>query len=135
MSAQNVEIARRGYEAFNRGGVEAILDYMHRDIEWRMWEQFTREARVFHGHGGVREVLGIFYENFDDFRVEPLELIDAGEQVVVPLKLHGRAKGTGEPNTFELVQVWTVEGAKAIRLDVYADRGEALRATGVESGG
>jgi ketosteroid isomerase-like protein len=52
MSADKVEVARRGYEAYDRGGVDAVLELMHPAIEWRMWEQFAREQRTFHGHDG-----------------------------------------------------------------------------------
>ena len=34
MSNFAVEFARRGYEAFNERGVEAILDFLEPEIEW-----------------------------------------------------------------------------------------------------
>lgn len=131
MSEENIDIARRAYAAFNLAGIEGILDSLDPDIEWRTWERFVREPRVYRGHAGVREVLRIFTENFDDFSAEPLEFIDAGERVVVPVKLSGRAKGTGESASFELVHVWTVNGRRAGRLDVYSSKAEALEAVGM----
>jgi len=126
----NAEIARRAYEAFNRGGVDAILEFLDPDIEWRMWERFTRRARVYHGHEGVRKVLAMFEENLDDFVADPHEFIEAGGSVVVPVRLYGHAKGTGEPQSFELVQVWANRDGKAYRLDVYSELSEALEALG-----
>src|SRR4051812_40507447 len=96
VSTESVEIARQGYHAFNRGGIEAILEFLDPEIEWHMWEEFSRTPRVYRGHDGVREVLALFFENYDDFRAEPLEFIDGGEDVVVPVRLGGRAKGSGE---------------------------------------
>jgi ketosteroid isomerase-like protein len=133
VSTENVDLARRAYQAFNGGGVEAILRFLDPEIEWRMWERWAREARVFKGHQGAREALLIFTENFDEFGAEPHEFIDAGEHVVVPARLHGRAKGTGEEASFELVHVWTLRGDRASRLDVYASREEALRAVGLST--
>jgi uncharacterized protein len=130
VSAENVEITQQAYEAFNRGGVDAILDFLSEDIEWHMWEQFARGQRVFRGHDGVREVLGIFTENYDDFRAEPEEFLDAGDTVLVPVRLIGRVRGTGDEERFDLVQVWSARDGLAYRLDVYTDRTEALRATG-----
>jgi ketosteroid isomerase-like protein len=129
----NVEIARRAYAAFSHKGVEGILAFLDPEIEWRMWERFARGPRVFHGHQGVREVLSIFAENYDDFTVEPLEFIDAGESVVVPVRLSGRAKGSGEQMSFELVQVWTARDDRASQLDVYDSREQALSAVGLGS--
>ena len=130
----NVDIARRAYEAFNGGGVDAILAFLDPEIEWRMFESFARDPRVYQGHEGVREVLSLFEENFDAFQAEPHEFIDAGDRIVVPVRLHGRAKGTGEEASFELVHVWTTsDEQRASQLDVYASREEALRAVGLST--
>jgi ketosteroid isomerase-like protein len=131
MSEERIEVARRAYVAFNSGGVDAILEYLDPEIEWRMWEQFSREPKVFHGHAGVREVLSLFEENYDDFSADPSEYIEAEDAVIVPVQLRGRAKGTGEQATFELVHVWSGPTPRPIRLDVYSSLEEALKATGV----
>jgi ketosteroid isomerase-like protein len=131
MSEERAEVARRAYVAFNSGGVEAILEFLDPDIEWRMWEQFSREPRVFHGHEGVREVLSMFQENYDDFSAQPREFIPAESAVVVPVSLRGRAKGTGEEASFELVHVWSGPTPRPVRLDVYASVEEALKGAGL----
>lgn len=135
MSERNLQIARRAYEAFNLDGVDAILEFLDPQIEWRTWERFGRGPRVYHGHEGVRQVMqSIFYDNFDDFSVEPLEFIDAGVAVVVLVELSGKAKGTGEETRFELAQVWTSRGELAARLDVYSSREAALAALEADPG-
>jgi ketosteroid isomerase-like protein len=133
VSAETVDIARRAYEAFNGGGVEAILDFLDPEIEWRMFERFARDPRVYQGHAGVREVLGLFEENFDAFGAAPHEFIDADDRIVVPVRLYGSAKGTGEETSFELVHVWTARDGRASKLDVYSTREEALRAVGLST--
>jgi hypothetical protein len=131
MSERNVQIARQAYEAWGRDGIDGILEYLDPEIEWRTWERFARGPRVYKGHEGVRQLLqSIFLDNFDDFAVEPREFIDAGEAVVVPVRLRGKAKGTGEEESFDLVQVWTERDGKALRLDVYDSKEEALSALG-----
>jgi ketosteroid isomerase-like protein len=131
MGAEEVGLARMAYAAFNRGDVEGALQRMDPEIEWRMSDLFSRGARVFHGHDGVREVLALFNESLDDFRAEPLEVLDAGEAVVAPVTVSGRLRGSGEPVSYELVQVWTMRGQRAIRLDVYRDLDEAWAALGM----
>jgi ketosteroid isomerase-like protein len=131
MTGERKEAARRAYEAFNRGGIDAILEFCDPDIEWRMWETFSRDERVYRGHEGVREVLGVFVENFDDFQAAPHEFIERGDRVIVPVRLHGKAKGSGEEASFEVVQVWTGPGDGrmiAKRLDVYTSKEDAMRA-------
>jgi ketosteroid isomerase-like protein len=56
---------------------------------------------------------------------------DAGDHVVMFLKLSGRGKGSGVPVTLEAAGVWTVKDGKAIRLVGYLDRREALEAVGL----
>jgi uncharacterized protein len=133
VSDENVEIARNAYAVFGSGDFEAAMDFLDPEIEWHMWEAFARESRVFRGHDGVRHVLALFQENIDDFRVEPHEFIDAGKHIIVPVSFHGRAKGTQQALSYELVQVWTVRDRKAVRLDVYSSKDEAFEAVGLPS--
>lgn len=123
-------IARDAYAAFARGGIEAILEFAHPEIEWHMWEHFAGKPTVFRGHDGVRKVQSIFDDNIDDFWVEPLEFIEVGDHVLVPVRLHGKGKGTDQPVEFELVHVWTARDGKAIRLDAHGTKEEALRFIG-----
>ena len=119
-------MARRAYAAFNHTGVEGILGYLDPEIEWRMWEEFARGSRSFHGHEGVREVLSIFTENYDEFSADPTDFIDCGDSVVVAVRLTGVAKGSGEAQHFDLFHLWKVRDGLAVCLDVYGTRDEAL---------
>jgi ketosteroid isomerase-like protein len=130
--ADNAEIARRGYEAFTRAGVEGILEFLDPQIEWRAWSRFSREPNVVTGHDGVRKLFAVYEENFDDLRAEPLEFIPAEDgAIVVPFRLSGREKGTGKPMRVELVHVWWTSAGIATRLEVYESRREAFRAVGL----
>ncbi len=123
MAIDNVEIARRGYGAFREGGVEAILPFLDPEIEWHMSAAFTGTARVYRGHDGVREVFRFFDERIDGLGADPHEFIEAGDHVIVPVRMHGRLRETGEPVAYELVQVWTGRGGRAIKLVTYPDTG------------
>ena len=126
MAEGDAELARQAYAAFNRGDLPGALSRLHPEIEWHMSLQFARGARVYRGHDGVREVFSTFAENFDDFRTEPLEVVDTGERLVVPVRMTGRQRGSGDPVEFELVQVWTTRDQLAVRLDVFASMEDAM---------
>jgi hypothetical protein len=49
MSEENVEIARRGYEAFQRDGLDGLMPFLDEEIEWRNPED-SPIAGVWHGH-------------------------------------------------------------------------------------
>src|SRR5581483_9027847 len=119
------------YAAFNRGDVDGALQHLDPAIEWRMSDVFSRGTRVFHGHEGVRQVLALFDETLENFRAEPLEVLDAREAVVAPVTISGRLRGSGEPVSYHLVQVWTMRDGRAVRLDVYRDLEEAWAALGM----
>jgi ketosteroid isomerase-like protein len=126
MGTDNVEIVRRGYKAFEERGVEGILQFLDPQIEWRMSAAFTGTPRIYRGHDGVREVFRFFNELIEGLGADPHEFIDAGDQVIVPLRMHGRLRESGEPVAYELVQVWTGRDGKAIRLVTYPDRETAM---------
>jgi uncharacterized protein len=126
MAIDNVEIVRCGYRAFEEGGVEAILQFIDPAIEWHMSAAFTRTPRVYRGHDGVREVFRFFSERIDDLGAEPHEFIEAGDRVIVPVRMFGRLRETGEPVAYELVQVWLGRDGKAIQLNTYPDRETAV---------
>jgi ketosteroid isomerase-like protein len=134
MAIDNAEIVRRGYRAFQEGGVEAILQFVDPEIEWHMSAAFTHEPRVFQGHDGVREVFRFFNERIEDLAADPHEFIEAGERVVVPVRMHGRLRDTGEPVSYELVQVWLGRDGRAVRLDTYPDRETAALAAESRAG-
>ena len=129
MDVENVEIVRRGYRAFGERGVEAILEFLDPEIEWHMSAVFAHPPRVFRGHDGVRDVFRFFDELLDDLGVDPHEFIEAGDQVIVPVRMHGRLRESGEPVAYELVQVWLGRDGKAIRLVTYPDREAAIADT------
>jgi uncharacterized protein len=126
MAIDNVEIVRRGYRAFREGGVEAILEFLDPAIEWHMSAAFTHAPHTYYGHDGVREVFRFFNERIDELGADPHEFIEAGDRVIVPLRMHGRLRETGEPVAYELVQVWTGRDGKAIKLVTYPDTETAV---------
>jgi ketosteroid isomerase-like protein len=132
VTSDNVVIAKAAYAAYARGGVEAILEFADPKIEWEMTELFAGKPTTFRGHDGVRKVIKIFEENIDDFAIEPLEFIEAGDNVVVSVRLHGTGKGTDHPVEFRIAHVWTTVNGLAIRFHSYLTKEDALAVLGVD---
>lgn len=131
MADENVETIRRGFEAYNRDGVEALLAFLDPEFEAVTAPELTVEPDTYRGHEGIRRYFESFYEVMEDIRFEPQELIDAGDQVVVLVRLRARGKDTGIEAEQSLFQVWTVRDGRAVRLETFAERSEALRAAGL----
>jgi hypothetical protein len=67
MSQENVEVVRRGHEAFRDSGEEAIFEYLHGDIDVTPVEELPG-AETFHGHDGFRRFFQTMRDAFGDFR-------------------------------------------------------------------
>ena len=64
----------------------------------------------------------------EGMQVEPLELIELGDQVVMPFRLTGRAKETGLPIDFRYTQLFTMRNGRFAHARMYASRERALAA-------
>ena len=66
-----------------------------------------------------------------DWRLDVLDLVDAGDEVVAVLHQSGTSKTTGLQVDMDFAQLWTVENGKQTYMRMYADPEEALRAAGL----
>jgi ketosteroid isomerase-like protein len=65
--------------------------------------------------------------------VEPEELIDLGDRIVLLAATLGRAQASGVPVMTKLATVWVLQHGKVIRLQAYWNHAEALEAVGLGS--
>jgi ketosteroid isomerase-like protein len=131
MSRENVESVQQGFEALRRDGVEAVLELVDPEFEMATPPELTLEPSTYRGHAGLRRYFETFYEVMDEVRFEPEEFIDAGDRVVVPVRLVVRGRGTGIETDQRLVIVWTLREGKLVRLHAYRTKAEALAAVGL----
>jgi ketosteroid isomerase-like protein len=126
MSEQNVEVARRSTEAFNRRDAEAIVGMCHADSEWLPFRAQV-EGGVYCGHEGIRQFVVDMEEDWSEFQVEPVEVIDLGERVLLIGRVHALARGSGV--TVENVAGFLMDfrDGKIARLVSYSDPEEARR--------
>jgi membrane protein DedA with SNARE-associated domain/ketosteroid isomerase-like protein len=127
--SRTAELIKAGYEAFNRGGPSAVVEYLDADVEWQTRSGVPEEG-TYKGHDEVRKYLQSLLELFEDVRVELEGCIDAGDRVVAFVRYCGRGKGSEAEVAMREAHVWHVRGDKAIRREVYVDRAAALEAVG-----
>jgi ketosteroid isomerase-like protein len=133
MSQENVEIVRRAYEALTGGRLDDWFEFLDPEIEWRGPREFPDLAEPHFGHEGVARYGAKLNEALDDYRMTPEEFIDAGEdQVLVFSREGGRGRGSGaEVETNPTAHLWTLRDGKAIRMQSYWERSDALEAVGL----
>jgi ketosteroid isomerase-like protein len=123
MSAANVQLARRGYEAAARGDLEALRDFLDPEVRWhggdpsapeacRNREQAIEFMRRAQGRRGIGELV---------------DVIDAGDQVVVIM----RSKPEGAEPAALSANLTTFRDGKAVEMVHFPDPEDALAAAGV----
>ncbi len=121
MSEENVETARRGYEAIARGDFAAIADVLAPEVTWHGGDRKARDAcrnrdqvleflRQAHRRGPIGELI---------------DVIDVGEQVVVVLRQ--QPEGGGEPEL--RANLTTFRDGKVTEMVAFDSPAAALAAT------
>ena len=130
MSQQNVEIVRQIFEAFNSEDIEPVLALTHTDFELEVPPALSAEPDIYRGHDGMRRYWESFQDAMDEIRLQPERLCDAGEEVVVAMRVTAKGRRTAIAVEQRTVGVWTICAGKVIRVRAYASLSEALEAAG-----
>ena len=130
MSEENVELYRRGIEAFNRRDLEAFLALADPDVVG-ISRVLAIEGGSYRGHDGTREwwrdLLGVF----PAFRIEVVWVRDAGDLTVSELRNSAHGEGRAAPLEDFVWQVSEWRGGRVVRWQMYESEQDALEAAGL----
>ena len=129
MSELNVELYRRGIDAFNRRDLDAFLALAHPDVVG-ISRVLAIEGQSYRGHDGTREwwkdLLGVF----PDFMIEVAWVRDTGNLTVSELR--NSTGGEGSAALEELVwQVSEWRDGRVVQWQIYERERDALEAAGL----
>jgi hypothetical protein len=130
---QMIDALRGAYAAFNRGDMDAAMEPLDAQIEWTEPAEFPGGG-TYHGHAEVKRYLNQSRHAWAEARSEPEQFIPARDRIVVLVHARVRAKGSSEWKDVRLADVYTIHNGKATQMRAFADRKDALRWVGVESG-
>src|SRR5437588_12850277 len=130
MTQENVELLEAVYVAFN-ASKQIDLELLTPDVEFMQPE--IGQSTYFGREGVARGVQELF-DVFEEVEAVPEKFFDAGAQVVVFVRLTGRARGSGVPVEFPLAHVFRFRGELVDQWHAYPDRQEALKAVGLKDG-
>jgi ketosteroid isomerase-like protein len=130
VASENVELVRRGYEAFNRGDVDGMLALLDPEIEW-----ITPPRNMFTGtYRGTDEVRGLLRDQrevFEEIAMEPYELFEKGDAVVAFVRQRATGRTSGAEVEIVVGHLWTVRDGRAVRFEGFPEREKALEAAGL----
>jgi len=142
MSQENVEIVRRIYAALDVSAPGSVATatvptefgtLIDPEIEWNGPREFPDLAETHYGYDGIAQYMRKVSEVLADYRMVPERFIDAGaDRVLVFSREVGRGRESGaEIQTHLTGHLWTLKDGKAVRMQSYWERPEALEAVGL----
>jgi ketosteroid isomerase-like protein len=132
VSRENVELVRRAYEHRQATG-DFLEELVAPDFVWDMstfrgWP----EQQTYEGVEEARRFIREWTAAFVSWEIEVVAIHDAGgDKVVGVLRQRGQSKTSGLPVDMLLAQVFTIREGREIRMEMYADPDEALKAVGL----
>ena len=125
-----MELARERYLQVNERGFAAVADFLA--PEFTMDSPQGVEASQAHDEAGLQKWFEKMEEVWERLAFDPTEIsaLDA-ERVISVVHTSGRAKGSGIEIDQELTHLWTLRDGKAVRLETYSTKREALEAAGL----
>jgi ketosteroid isomerase-like protein len=130
MSEENVEIVRRGIEAWNRRDLQTLMAPYRSDAEVDWSRSEGPFKGVYRGHDGVQTFWNLLWSMFEEGHLETHDFRQVGSEVVVPNTAHFRGREGIEVNA-RTVLVFTLERGQITRLRLFPDLNEALEAIGL----
>ncbi len=126
---------RLGLEAFNRKDLDVAVTGFHPELEYYPYREFVEAGLAepcYYGPAGYRAYIEGTYDVWGaDVRLEPIELIDLGDRVVVLADMPMQAQSSGIALAERYGSVWTIKGGRVIQVRDFLRHSDALEAAGV----
>jgi ketosteroid isomerase-like protein len=131
MSEDNIEVVKRGFEALNTDGVDAMIELLDPDFEATVPPELSVEPDTYRGHEGMRRYFAAF-DGLENVRFEFVDAVERDDKVVATMRLRAKGTDTGIEVEQLAYQVWTIRKGKAVRVEAFASKADALEAAGIE---
>jgi len=112
MSQQNIEVVKRGYEAFSDGDVETVMSVFDDNLEWVQPGESTISG-IYRGKGEFGEYLRRLAEKA--VAVRALSFMAVGDTVVAFTEV------TAGNEMGEDADVYTLRDGRIVRAQIYTD--------------
>jgi ketosteroid isomerase-like protein len=129
MSPKSSDVVREQFEAFELGGVEAIAEFWHPEIEWRAVEGAADDVGTMCGHDALRRYYQDWIDTLEDLRAEVGEVfLEDDDRVAVVVHHSGRGRASGVQTEGRYYVACIVREGQIVAGREFATRQEALEA-------
>jgi len=130
MSEENIQVARRMIEAWNRGDMDEWARGLHDEIVWYPLADNPRPEPI-RGVDAVMEFVADWLEPWDDYRVELARILDRGDWVVISTRQWAKHQ-TGGEISMDMHAAAAYRDGKVVQWRWFMDESDALIAAGLE---
>jgi uncharacterized protein (TIGR02246 family) len=126
VSEQDVKLVRRVFDAINRRDVQAVLEAYHPDADMSTLTSELVQGKAYRGHTGIREYFSSFADVWEELRLEPEEIRDLGDRILVIGRWSSRGKESGAEVEAPAAWLFAVRDGRVLFSRAYRDADEAL---------
>src|SRR5215212_10639321 len=126
MSQENVERIKAGFDAHNRGDVDALVEVYDPEAVFE-----TLLLGTHHGNDAIRAIYAENRKTLSGYDVVPVELIDAGDKVVAVAQTVGAGSVSRIAVSDQFAFVFTFKAERCVREQAFRNKHEALEAVGL----
>ena len=128
MSQENLELIRAGFAAHNNGDLDALTQVYDPDVVFE-----TLLLGTHHGNEAIRLIYEENQKTLSGYSVDPIELIDTGDQVVAVAQVNGvgPASQIAMEDRDRFAFLFTIKNGRVVREQAFRNREEALEAAGL----
>jgi ketosteroid isomerase-like protein len=132
MTNENVELIRRAYDAYARGELPAMLEFIDPELEWTYLDPALKrpKPKVCRGRHELESVLAMWAQQ--GFQAEIEEIVGHGDRVIVTVHTPGIDAYFERPGDDRAYSVLTVRDGRIVALRDCRNRKEAVALAGVE---
>jgi SnoaL-like protein len=130
MSQENVELYRRGIEAFNQRDLDGFLALADPDVVG-ISRVLAIEGSTYRGHDGTREWWNDLLDVFPGFTIEIVWVRDKGQLTVAELRNSADREGSAAPLEELVWQVSEWRKGLVVRWEMFERERDALEAAGL----
>ncbi len=124
----NAEVVRRMYDAFLAKDEAGLRRILHPEVEWIQCAGFPGGG---HRHGAdevLEKVFAGLHSEWDDFRADIEEYLEAGDRVVALGRYVGKHATTHRSMTAVFAHVYDLEEGRITRFRQFTDTYELVKA-------
>lgn len=131
MSQEGVELLEQSFAAVQRGDVAWFEDMTAPDVVLVQPPEVP-DFKTYEGPTAIAEAMADWPTQWEDFRMDLLEIVDAGDDVYVTATRHrGRGRESGIEMDFQVFYVTRSRDGKLARMEMFFTREQALGAAGL----